>query len=68
MLEPLRPCAVLQGPIRRRCDQSFCALQVANHAEHIYARINASTRAAAGAFSMQHGLLPVEGLLDRPLA
>jgi len=31
MLEPLRPCAVLQGPIRewagRRCDQSICALQ-----------------------------------------
>ena len=34
MLEPLRPCAVLQGPIRewagRRCDQSFCALQRGN--------------------------------------
>jgi HD-GYP domain-containing protein (c-di-GMP phosphodiesterase class II) len=31
---------------------------VANHAEHIYAKINASTRAAAGLFAMQHGLLP----------
>jgi hypothetical protein len=31
MLEALRPCAVLQGPIRewggRRCDQSFCAFR-----------------------------------------
>jgi len=27
---------------------------VANHAEHIYAKINASTRAAAGPFAMQH--------------
>jgi HD-GYP domain-containing protein (c-di-GMP phosphodiesterase class II) len=35
---------------------------VANHAEHIYAKINASTRAAAGLFAMQHGLLPEEEL------
>jgi hypothetical protein len=41
---------------------------VANHAEHIYARINASTRAAAGVLSMQHGLLPEEGLPARLLA
>jgi HD-GYP domain-containing protein (c-di-GMP phosphodiesterase class II) len=33
---------------------------VASHAEHIYAKINASTRAAAGLFAMQHGLLPEE--------
>jgi DNA-binding NarL/FixJ family response regulator len=33
---------------------------VANHAEHIYGKINASTRAAAGLFAMQHGLLPEE--------
>ena len=33
---------------------------VANHAEHIYAKIDASTRAAAGLFAMQHGLLPEE--------
>jgi HD-GYP domain-containing protein (c-di-GMP phosphodiesterase class II) len=33
---------------------------VANHAEHIYAKINASTRAAAGLYAMQHGLLPEE--------
>ena len=39
-----------------------------SHAEHIYARINASTRAAAGAFSMQHGLLPKEGFPARLLA
>ena len=38
---------------------------VANHAEHIYARINASTRAAPGVFSMQRGLLPEE---DSPRA
>jgi HD-GYP domain-containing protein (c-di-GMP phosphodiesterase class II) len=33
---------------------------VANHAEHIYAKIDAPTRAAAGLFAMQHGLLPEE--------
>jgi len=33
---------------------------VANHAEHIYAKINAPTRAAAGLYAMQHGLLPEE--------
>jgi HD-GYP domain-containing protein (c-di-GMP phosphodiesterase class II) len=38
---------------------------VANHAEHIYAKINASTRAAAGLFAMQHGLLPEEGFPAR---
>ena len=31
---------------------------VANHVEHIYAKIDASTRAAAGLFAMRHGLLP----------
>jgi HD-GYP domain-containing protein (c-di-GMP phosphodiesterase class II) len=31
---------------------------VANHVEHIYAKIGTSTRAAAGLFAMQHGLLP----------
>jgi HD-GYP domain-containing protein (c-di-GMP phosphodiesterase class II) len=29
-------------------------------AEHIYAKINAPSRAAAGLFAMQHGLLPDE--------
>jgi HD-GYP domain-containing protein (c-di-GMP phosphodiesterase class II) len=33
---------------------------VANHVEHIYAKIDASSRAAAGLFAMQHGLLPEE--------
>ena len=33
---------------------------VANHVEHIYTKINASTRAAASLFAMQHGLLPEE--------
>jgi HD-GYP domain-containing protein (c-di-GMP phosphodiesterase class II) len=35
---------------------------VSNHVEHIYAKIGASTRAAAGLFAMQHGLLPEEAL------
>jgi HD-GYP domain-containing protein (c-di-GMP phosphodiesterase class II) len=33
---------------------------VANHVEHIYTKIDASNRAAAGLFAMQHGLLPEE--------
>ena len=36
---------------------------VANHVEHIYAKIDASTRAAASLFAMQHGLLPEEGFV-----
>jgi HD-GYP domain-containing protein (c-di-GMP phosphodiesterase class II) len=31
---------------------------VASHVEHIYAKIDASTRATASLFAMQHGLLP----------
>ena len=31
---------------------------VANHVEHIYAKIDASTRTPASLFAMQHGLLP----------
>jgi HD-GYP domain-containing protein (c-di-GMP phosphodiesterase class II) len=33
-----------------------------NHIEHIYAKIDASTRATASLFAMQHGLLPEEEL------
>jgi HD-GYP domain-containing protein (c-di-GMP phosphodiesterase class II) len=33
---------------------------VSNHIEHIYAKIGASNRAAAGLFAMRHGLLPEE--------
>ena len=33
---------------------------VANPVEHIYAKIDASTRARASLFAMQHGLLPEE--------
>jgi DNA-binding NarL/FixJ family response regulator len=29
-----------------------------NHVEHIYAKIGASSRAAAAMFAVQHGLLP----------
>jgi HD-GYP domain-containing protein (c-di-GMP phosphodiesterase class II) len=36
---------------------------VSNHVEHIYAKIDASNRAAAGLFAMQHGLLPEEELV-----
>jgi DNA-binding NarL/FixJ family response regulator len=31
---------------------------IASHVEHIYAKIDASTRATASLFAMQHGLLP----------
>ena len=41
---------------------------VANHVEHIYAKINASTRAGAGLFAMQHGLLPEESFPARASA
>src|SRR5207253_10119851 len=34
-----------------------------NHIEHIYAKIDASTRARASLFAMQHGLLPEEEFL-----
>ena len=33
---------------------------VGNHVEHIYTKIDASNRAAASLFAMQHGLLPEE--------
>jgi HD-GYP domain-containing protein (c-di-GMP phosphodiesterase class II) len=39
---------------------------VASHAEHIYAKIGAPTRAAAGLFAMQHGLLPDEDFAGQP--
>jgi HD-GYP domain-containing protein (c-di-GMP phosphodiesterase class II) len=35
---------------------------VANHVEHIYAKIDASTRATASLFAMQHGLLPEDAI------
>jgi len=41
---------------------------VGNHVEHIYAKIGASTRAAASLFAMRHGLLPEEELVSRPAA
>jgi DNA-binding NarL/FixJ family response regulator len=33
-----------------------------NHIEHIYAKIDATSRASAALFAMQHGLLPDEEL------
>jgi HD-GYP domain-containing protein (c-di-GMP phosphodiesterase class II) len=36
---------------------------VGNHVEHIYLKIGTSTRAGAGLFAMQHGLLPEEELV-----
>ena len=41
---------------------------VGSHVEHIYAKIDASTRAAAGLFAMQHGLLPEEEFVRAPAA
>ena len=41
---------------------------VANHVEHIYAKIGACTRTAAGLFAMQQGLLPEEGFPAGALA
>jgi HD-GYP domain-containing protein (c-di-GMP phosphodiesterase class II) len=34
---------------------------VGNHVEHIYSKIDASSRATASLFATQHGLLPAEG-------
>jgi hypothetical protein len=31
---------------------------VGNHVEHVYLKIGADNRAAAGLFAMRHGLLP----------
>jgi DNA-binding CsgD family transcriptional regulator len=36
-----------------------------NHVEHIYAKIGASSRAAAALFAVQHGLLPAEKLVTQ---
>jgi HD-GYP domain-containing protein (c-di-GMP phosphodiesterase class II) len=37
---------------------------VGHHVEHIYLKIDASTRAAASLFAMQHGLLPDEEFIE----
>ena len=37
-----------------------------NHIEHIYAKIDASSRATASLFAMQHGLLPEDELVAEP--
>ena len=39
-----------------------------NHMEHIYAKIEASSRAAAAMFAVQHGLLPEEKMRQSPHA
>jgi hypothetical protein len=62
-----RPRAVSSG-LRPRGSGSTKTEDVRNHAERIYARINASIRAAPGVFSMQHGLLPEEGFPRASLA
>jgi HD-GYP domain-containing protein (c-di-GMP phosphodiesterase class II) len=43
---------------------SIAPKTVANHVEHIYAKIGVSTRAAAALFAMRQGLLPDEELTD----
>jgi HD-GYP domain-containing protein (c-di-GMP phosphodiesterase class II) len=40
---------------------------VGNHVEHIYTKIDASTRAKASLFAMQHGLLPEEEFVAGPM-
>jgi HD-GYP domain-containing protein (c-di-GMP phosphodiesterase class II) len=37
-----------------------------NHIEHIYAKIDTSSRATASLFAMQHGLLPEDELVAEP--
>jgi DNA-binding NarL/FixJ family response regulator len=39
---------------------TISAKTVGNHVEHIYSKIDASSRAAASLFAMQHALLPDE--------
>ena len=41
---------------------------VGNHVEHIYAKIDASSRATASLFAMQHGLIPEETLEQEALS
>jgi len=41
---------------------------VSNHVEHIYTKIDATSRAAAGLFAMHHGLLPEEAFPTRDSA
>jgi DNA-binding NarL/FixJ family response regulator len=41
---------------------------VGNHIEHIYAKIDASSRATASLFAMQHGLIPEEALVEAELS
>jgi HD-GYP domain-containing protein (c-di-GMP phosphodiesterase class II) len=41
---------------------------VGNHVEHIYAKIDASSRTTASLFAMQHGLLPEQELTLQPPA
>lgn len=36
---------------------------VGNHVEHIYSKIGVTSRAGAGLFAMQHGLLPEDSLI-----
>ena len=38
-----------------------------NHIEHIYAKIDTSSRATASLFAMQHGLLPEDELVGEPV-
>lgn len=40
---------------------SIAPKTVSNHIEHIYTKIDTTSRAAASLFAMQHGLLPEEG-------
>ena len=61
---------VAQGRSNKEIAQRLVisAKTVGNHVEHIYAKIGASTRAQAGLFAMQHGLLTDDDLTPAPAA
>jgi HD-GYP domain-containing protein (c-di-GMP phosphodiesterase class II) len=62
-----REVEVLRLLARGRSNRQIAAVltispkTVGNHVEHIYAKIGASTRAMAGLFAVQQGLLPEDG-------
>ena len=58
-----RCCGCSRAGCRTRRSRSVSSISpktVGNHAEHIYAKIDAQSRAAAAFFAMQQGLLPEE--------
>jgi DNA-binding CsgD family transcriptional regulator len=68
---PLREVEVLRLLARRLSNKEIAKRlfitpkTVSNHVEHIYNKIDTNSRAAAGLFAMQHGLLPEEAFPAR---